>query len=227
MVNVHLHGPQWFLGTDASLEALAALTAFFVAFAAYRIYRMTKEKKYAWFMTSFVLLTLSFLSRALTDAILEELVFKIPSEVVEKIFYYGYVAHILLALIAYLILIIVTHKITDKRIIMLLLLTLVPSLLLSGSYYLSFYGLSTLFLAFVTLAYYQNYRKVRAITPCLVFVSFLLITLAQAQFLFDAVRQLFYVSAQITQAAGYLVLAIALLAIRLKSNEKVKTRHRV
>ena len=74
MVAIHLQGPVWFFGVDASLEAFATLIAFSVAIASFKVYRMTREKRFAYFTASFVLLTLSFLARAITDALLEEIV---------------------------------------------------------------------------------------------------------------------------------------------------------
>lgn len=211
MVSVYLQGPEWFFGADASLEAFAAVIAFCVAFASLRVYRMTREKKYAYFTASMALLTISFLARTTADILLEELWFKMPANIAGLTFFAGYVTHILLALTAYILLIIVTHKITDKRIIALLFLIMVPSLLISGSYFLSFYGLSTIFLAFVAFTYFQNYYKVRKIAACLVFVAFLLLTIAQVMFLFEAVYDPLYVAAHIAQAVGYLALLFALI----------------
>ncbi len=216
MVSVHLQGPEWFFGADASLTAFAAVIALCVAVASLRVYRLTREKKYGYFTASFILLTLSFLSRATADTLLEGLVVKIPEAMTGMIFFVGYVTHILLALTAYLLLVIITHKIKDKRVIALLFLTLVPSLLLSGSYFLSFYGLSTIFLAFVAIAYYQNYHKVCTTTSCLVFIAFVLLSLAQVQFLLEAVKDFWYVGAHITQAAGYLVILFALVKTLIK-----------
>lgn len=228
MVTVHL-GPSWFFGIDATLEAIAALIAFFVAVAAYKVYHISGERKYGFFTASFVLITLSFLSRATADMLLENLLFEVPQALTSQIFLYGYLAHILLAVVAYVILIVITHKIEDKRVIALLILAPLLCLLLSASYYISFYGLSALFLVFVALAYFQNYKKVCSPASCMVFISFLLLALAQVQFLLDLKNSTFYVSAQITQAIGYLILFAALLKIRFKpqSHEKIKTRHRV
>lgn len=224
MVNVYLHGPKWFFGADASLTACAALIAFLVAWWSLRLYNMTKEKKYAYFTASFALLTLSFLARAIADLLLEEVVIAVPANLAGLVFFYGYIAHILLALTAYILLIIITHKITDKRIIALLFLILIPSMLLSGSYYLSFYGLSMIFLAFIAAAYYQNYRKVCSAASCMVFIAFVLLAFAQLQFLLEGVRILmlepvrayFYVGAHITQALGFLLILIALLKTRFR-----------
>ncbi len=211
MFNVYLRRPDWFLGVDASLELLAAIIAFSVAFASFRVYRMTSGKKYAIFTLSFAMLTMSFLMRALTDFVLEELLLKVPDSLTGTIFFVGYVAHIFLALVSYLMLVIISLRIKDRKIISLLSLILIPSLLISGSYFLSFYGLSLILLSFITFAYYINYRNVCVGSACLVFLAFLLLTLAQAQFLLDAVLSHFYVTAHITQAAGFFVLLLALI----------------
>ena len=232
MVNVYLHGPEWFFGVDASLETLATIIALFVAVASFKVYRMTREKKYAYFTASFVLLTLSFLARALTDSLLEDVFDKImgkhaltiSQQYAPVLFFTGYVTHIFLALTAYVILLLVTHKITDKRLISLLFIMLIPSMLLSGSYFLSFYGLSIIFLGFITNAYYQNYRKICKLPSCLVFIAFLFLTIAQVLFLLEAVYKPLYVAAHVTQAAGYVVLLFALIRILLKPRNSEEFR---
>ncbi len=218
MVTVHL-GPAWFFGADAVLEALAALIALLVAFASWRVYKMSRQKSCGIFTASMVLLTFSFLSRAVTDALIENIFFGLPSNLVGHVFYVGYLIHIILALLAYLILVCVTHKICDKRVVVLLLLILVPSLLLSGSYYVSFYGLSAILLGFIAFSYFKNYFIVKKECKCpmnsafFVFLAFLFLTFAQFMFLFEMFFKPLYVAAQITQALGYLVLLFALIKI--------------
>ena len=168
-------------------------------------------------MASFVLLTLSFLARALTDSILKKNLLDLPANVFKNIFVGGYVSHILLALIAYLILIFIVYRIDDKSLMLLLAAIIIPSLLLSASYFLSFYGLSFILLGFTSFAYLRNHLKVCSIASCLVFIAFTLLTLAQAQFLFETVSDWFYVSAQITQSLGFILLLITLLNIKLTS----------
>jgi len=216
MVSIALQGPSWFFGVDATLEAIVAVIAFLVTVASLRVYRLTKEPKYGWFTASFALLTLSFLARALTNTIVEELLFKCPTQYLPYVFYLGYLTHIILALVSFLMLFTVTQRIENKSVIALLYLILIPSLVLSSSYFLSFYGLSFAILLFITLAYYQNYKKVRNSASLLVFVAFLLLTLAQAFFLLEAVNDLWYVLAQGSQALSFLLILLVLLTIKLK-----------
>lgn len=211
MINVYVRRPEWFLGADASLELLAAVIALFVAFASYRVYKLTSGKKYLAFMLSFALMTLSFLSRSVTDFILEELFFTVPNSIAGNIFFAGYLGHIFLALLSYLLLISITLDIKDKKLIYLLGLILIPSMLISASYYLSFYGLSLILLAFITHSYWRNYKKVCKGSACMVFVGFALLTLAQAFFLLDTINANFYVIAHLSQAAGFISLLVTLI----------------
>jgi len=219
MVSVQL-GPTWFFGIDAGLEAFAALIAFFVTVAALRIHRISGEKKYAFFTTSFVLLTLSFLVRAVTDFILEEIIWVVPQEMSGKLFFFGYVTHIFLALAAYLILFSVTNKVTNWKVTALIGLILIPAMLISGSYFLSFYVLSFLLLTFIAGAYWTNCKKVCTWPSKLVFYAFGLLALAQLLFLFEVLKKPMYVWAHIAQAAGYFSLLFALLGIKFKHRQK-------
>lgn len=235
MVNVLLQTPPWFFGVDATLEAAAAAIAFLVVWASYRVYRLSGDKTHKYFTISFFLLTLSFFSRALTDALLENLLFiSVPQAYTGALFYLGYVAHIFLAIAAYIIIFALTHKLYDKRILVFLFLITAPALLLSGSYFISFYGLSAVFLAFITYAYYQNFRKVCTGTSCLVFVSFAFLTATQIIFLCESIlpqyigqmqgmydfavslKHRIYVAAHAAQAAGYFTLFVALLKTLLR-----------
>lgn len=211
MLNVFVRRPEWFLGVDASLELLAAIITFFVAFASYKVYRMTSGRKYFYFSASFALLTLGFLTRAVTDFILEELLITVPEPYTGALFFGGYVTHIFLTLAAYLVLIKITFNIKDKKLMALLALILVPGLLLSGSYYISFYGLSMIMLAFITSTYWTNYRKVCKGSACMVFTAFLLLTTSQALFLLDMLNVNLYVAAHIAQAAAFLTLLATLI----------------
>ncbi|RJQ22284.1 hypothetical protein C4580_01080 [Candidatus Woesearchaeota archaeon] len=234
MINVYLHGPSWFLGVDAALEALAAFIALLVTLASYRTYCATQERRHGYFTLSLGLLTLSFLSRSIADSLLRGIFITLSETTAALIFFAGYVIHIMLAFIAYIILVCITHKISDKRIAALLFMTLIPGLLLSGSYYRSFYGLSFIFLAFITFAYYQNHRQVKTRSSSLVFEAFGLLAAAQIQFLIQGFYILpgdwwntLFVTAHVTQALGYLFLLFALLRTRLVTNETRKNRHRV
>ena len=213
MISAYLSGPQWFLGVAGGIEAFAALIVFIVAFLAARIYRLTNERKYLLFSSSFIILTLSFLVKAITDGLLSGTLIALSEQLATTTFFFGYVGHIFLALAAYTILLVITHKIEDRRVIALIFALLLPALLLSGSYFISFYTISIILLAFVTFAYYQNFRNVCSASSCLVFLAFALLTLSQAQFLMQRMGDIWYITGNITQAAAFFTMLIALARV--------------
>ncbi|MBS3124629.1 hypothetical protein J4211_00010 [Candidatus Woesearchaeota archaeon] len=215
MLNIYLPRPEWFFGVDTTLEAFAGIIALLIAFVSYKLYRSTNERSYKYFLASFVLLGGSFLSRSVADAFLGKF-FNVSPNIIGLVFFGGYVGHIFLALAAYLLLIASTYKIEDKRLLVMMFLLLVPGLVFSASYFLSFYVLSSILLLFITWAYSQNYRKVRSVTSALVFGAFILLTLAQPLFILDMRSNIWYVFAHAVQAFAYLMLLAALLRILLK-----------
>ena len=215
MLNIYLPRPDWFFGVDATLELCAGIIAILIALGSYKLYRVTHERSYKYFLASFILLGGSFFSRAIADAFLGKF-FHVSPHMIGLIFFCGYIGHIFLALAAYLLLIASTYKIEDKRLIVMMFLLLVPALALSGSYFLSFYVVSIILLIFLVWSYAQNCRKVRSVTSTCVFFAFGLLLLAQPQFILDMLSNSWYVTAHVTQAAGYLILLVALLRILLK-----------
>lgn len=234
-MNVQVNSPSWFFGVDASFEIIAAIIAFLVAFVAWKVYRITDERKQRTFSLSFLFLSIAMIIRACTDIIVEnlikwspKLVQTLPTAPVEGmsrtafIFITGYITHILLTISALLLLATVCYKIKDRAFIIMLFLLTLPAILISGSYFLSFYGLTFVLLLFITYSYYRNCIKLKRKKLCLLVTSgFGLITLAQPQFVLTAarilpesVRELMYVGGHATQIIGYLILLIALIKTR-------------
>ncbi len=208
MISIQLQGPEWFLIADAALQALAGLISIGIAFVSLRIYRAAGERKYLFFNAAFALLALGFFSRAAANAM-------IGRTQAAGIFLLGYLTYIFTALLAYALLITLTSK-AGWRVFALLLLILVPAMLFSGSYFLSFYTISTILLGVITINYLKNYLKKKSTASLLVFMAFALITIAQPLFMFEALKNVFYIAAQITQTAGYLLLLSTLIRTTLR-----------
>lgn len=210
MTTLLLHGPDWFFGLDACLEGATALIALFIFAAAYRAYKISGSRNFLAFSAGFGLLAISFGLRAATDLLIRDAA---QSGIV---FFVGYVGHIFLALCAYLLLIILAYKIERASICFLLFLLTLPSVLISGSYFLSFYGLSTILLMYIAYYYWHNCKRTCTVPSYFVWIAFVLITLAQPQFLLEVFSNLWYVSAHVTQFTGYLLLLFALVLVHKK-----------
>lgn len=231
-MHVQINSPTWFFGIDALFEIATAIIAILVAITALKLYRYTKTGEFKLFSISFGMMSLGFLARAAADIIVERLIHFSPNVVkampalpgisrTAAVFIAGYMTHIILVLSAYLLLIILTYKITKRRLMMLLFFLTVPSLLLSGSYFLSFYGLSTILLAFIVFGHYSKCKEVKK--GKLVTIAFSLLAIAQPLFVFTALnvlvkstKEMLYVGAHTLQILGFICILIALFKIRMK-----------
>ena len=230
MVLIQISSPSWFFGVDCFLELGAALVTFLVFLVGLKVYKFTKQKKYFFLAGSFFLLAGSFIARALTDLVIEGLIPARVEYIVTKapvlsgffpgagnfLVYAGFVAHIMLALAAYLILVILSNKIESRALMLFLFATILPQVLISGSYFLSFYYLSTVILCFISFAFLRNCFRQKRITSLLVSIAFVLLAFSQIQFLLAMLNTMFHVSAHITQFIGFILLLIALIKVILK-----------
>jgi hypothetical protein len=70
--------------------------------------------------------------------------------------------------------------------------------------------------AFVTWFFFKNARKKKAVTPKLVALSFLFLTITQALFLGTLISPELYLGAHIAQILGFLLLFVALVKVHGK-----------
>ncbi|MBW3018665.1 hypothetical protein KY329_00570 [Candidatus Woesearchaeota archaeon] len=232
MVSVQIVSPTWFFGLDGSFELIAAVIAFVVALTALKIWRMTRERPHGWFSASFLLMAIGLAVRGVADLAIEKVVTCAPAirEALPAVpgmsrtafvFLAGYLSNIILTLAAYVILVCLAFKIRDKAIALLLLLLIIPTMMISASYFLNYYWLSTILLAFITLGHYRHYRETKK--GRVVTLAFLFLALAQVQFVISALsalvplaRDIIYVTAHSTQILGFLMILLAYLRTVLK-----------
>lgn len=232
MVHAQVISPQWFFGVDAAFELLTAVVAILVAITAYKVCKITESRMHRTFAIAFGLLAMGFAARGFADIIIEQLIHFSPQVVhslpgvpgmsrTSFVFLAGYISHILFVLAAYLLLVIVTYRIKDRALMILLFMLTLPSLLISGSYFLSYYGLSLVLMGAVTYRHYRNCQK-RGVSS-LVTIAFGFITVAQPNFIMSAMnmfpqaaKDVLYVSGHVIQMIGVMLILIALLKIRKK-----------
>lgn len=232
MVQVQIVSPRWFFGLDGTFELIAAAIAFVVALTAIKIWRMTKERTHGWFSVAFLLMSAGMAIRGIADLVIEKVITCAPAireslpaapgmSRTAFVFVTGYLGNIIFTLAAYVILVCLAFKIRDKALALLLLLLTIPTMMISASYFLSYYWLSMILLAFVTLGYYRHCRETKK--GRLVTGAFMLLALAQVQFVLSAlnalspiVKDIVYVSAHSTQILGFLMILLAYLRTILK-----------
>ena len=134
------------------------------------------------------------------------------------VFYIGYGLHILATIFAFLTLFILANRINNPRLVLLLYLMVFPLIYYSGSYFMSFYVSTTIITGLIALTYFQNLLKSpkKKFSTICVFIAFLMLFLAHLQFLLSKFNHLFYISAGVTQLAGFVLFLITIIKV-LKS----------
>jgi len=219
-----IRGPEWFFGIDAVLEGLAFIIALFLTIYAYRAYKLTHDKRFSLFALSFLSITLSQGIRALTDTLIltniqqnmpyVELLPHLSST--PLLFTAGYFLHVFFMLLGLIILVCYAMKIKDVKVFCIMAFSVLPLLLLVSSVYLAFHYLGLLFSAFIAYSYWKYWCAKKTGATCLVSIGFLLMALSYVQFLADTVFRVLYISAHVTQLAGYLCLLAALIMVLRK-----------
>jgi len=232
MVHVQISSPKWFFGLDGSFELIAAVITLIVAIAAWKIWRMTKERRHGWFSLAFIFLSAGMAARGIADLVIEKVVTCAPAlrEALPAapgmtrtafVFIAGYLSNILFTLVAFIILVCLAFRIRDKAIALLLFLLVIPTLMISASYFLSYYWLSMILLAFIAFGHYRHCRETKKGKT--VTMAFIFLGLAQVQFMLSAVnaltpfvKDIVYVTAHSTQILGFLMILLAFIKTILK-----------
>jgi len=211
---VALQGPKWFFGIDSIFELAGAIILLMVFLMSYKAYRLTDIKIYKYYSLAFLSLTLGHLARTITNFAIHQEWFSVVN--LSKIFLLGYGAHIILTLSALILLLAFVFKVKQKKAFCLLLLFMMAMIFVSSSFYVAFYWAALVMFGFITWHLFKNALKKKAISPRLVALAFLFLTITQALFLGSAAIKELYMGAHITQIIGFLVLFIALTKVRQK-----------
>ena len=119
-------------------------------------------------------------------------------------------------LLAFLILVLVSLKIKDKKMIVLLIYLLIISTTLVSASYVVFHVTLLIMLAILFLSYRKNYLKVKSLNAGMVMYSFLALLVSQVFFIFDGLVENFYVIGESIQVIGYLILLVAIMKMIVK-----------
>jgi hypothetical protein len=221
-----LNGPQWFRVYESLFVFIAGFITILIALLSYKAYTFTKEAKYKYFSTSFFLLGISFFVLSIFSSILiTHLSSSLDTFLVQ--FDYAFLIHMLLAFVAYMVLLILTLKVKSKTTMALLMSLVFLFALFSYQYYLKFHLVSLVLLFFLSVQYYNNYMEKKLGNARLVFISFYLLACAEVfLILFMYTTEIFYVVGRVLQFIGYLILFYTFLRVaNHNGTKKREIRH--
>src|SRR3989338_5761600 len=177
-----LAGPQWFLGTDAVLQLFFGLITCLIALLGHKIYRMTHDLRYKNFSLSFLFIALAQFILALSHLAIATGFY---DGIVRGINFVNlfFMAHIFFILVGYTLLLLVTLKVKNRKLIVLLFSFILLFVLFSYQYFVTFHIVAFLLALFMAIQFYQNYAKKRIYNAGLVFMGFYFLMMSEVFFL--------------------------------------------
>ena len=220
-----IFAPEWFYGIDSFFELFSVIAALLVAISAFRIYKFSKNTTYRYFALAFLMLSVAFISKIITNilvyyGVLENHLYGSVNVLVSTIsslefaYILGYLGYRFLFLMALLGIYMVTYKSTSKKDIFLFSYLIFITCVLTH-YYFNIFHLTAIVILFpIVQFYFEGYIKKGNMNTLLIGISFLLLLISQALYFFVYLDFTFYVAAQILQLIGFTLLFIVMVKLR-------------
>jgi hypothetical protein len=227
-----VYSPEWFYGKDIAIDIVSIIVLLLIGFFSIRYYRLDrKNRNYLSLGASFLLLASAFIFKVLTNFTIyyHELEVQrvglsvIAYQTVEAsyiLFYLGFLLHRMMFLFGLYVLYSIYQPQEKPNIVLMVYFIFISAYFSEMAYYV-FHITALVFLFFITLQYYRNYRENRMPTSRMLLASFLAIAVSQLLFVFVEFSQTFYVIAEFIQLAGYIVLLLMLVTV-LRHGKKKK-----
>jgi len=213
--------PLWFYGLDVISELLFAITCTVVALFAISIYRRTGQRLVKYFGVSFSLISISYFIQSILNILLisklnEDVSPTVKTFAVISFENFGTLIHMLFMTTGISILLYTTLKDRSQRTLWLVIIVALSSVFLSQNYMYMFYAISTIYLAFISWHYIQNYLKIRQVRTLLVALAFLFLLFGSFHFLISVNHQIYYAIGRILEFFAYLLIGINLYLVQKK-----------
>ena len=210
--------PQWFNILAIVYQIVSFLVAGAISLLGYKAYKLIKEKKYLNFSIAFLFIMLSFVVLALTNI----LVYLNLDEAVNKIFAiinWGFIAYAVFTIAGFFLLVVLTFKVKDIKIISILSLGIVVALIfLPSLIFLPFVKIFHIILLILALLlsyyFYKNCREKKTANSKLVFCAFIAMMISHMFHLASGSSQVVFVMGNTILVLGYILLLVTLLRFK-------------
>ena len=204
--------PEWFNVISIVYYIISFLVAGAISFLGYKAYKLIKEKKYLNFSIAFLFIMLSFVVYALTNLFVYLNLDKNPDRIL-AIINAGFVAYALFTIAGYFLLVILTFKVRDIKIIAILTAGIAAALALLP--FVKIYHVVLLILALLlSYFFYKNCREKKTTNSKLVFAAFLAMTVSHVIHVISGSSAILFAAGNTILVLGYILLLIALLRFK-------------
>lgn len=213
--------PPWFFGIDVLLELAFAVICLIVAIFSFRMYKQTGQRLIRYFGLSFFLISISYFIQSFINFLIvselnENVCYAIKFESVTLFNEIGILTHIFFMTIGLSLLLYTTLKDRRLRTLWLILSLALSSIYFSQNTLYMFFLISTIFLAFISWHYLQNYFHHRLTRTLLVALAFIFLLFGSVHFLISVNHQLFYAIGHILELFAYIFVLLNLYLVHKK-----------
>lgn len=212
MAVTYYFAPTWFIKIGIIFEALFAIILIIISLTALKFYRVSKQKKLRMFSAAFGSIALYYIIKSLINADL----LTSDSLTRAKLLDLGQltlIAHIFFMLAGLIILLYLSLKIQNNRLFSLLIIIIFVTAFVSRNNVVIFHVISTILLSFLSLHYYESYKKKPHKNNLIVFFAFLLLLIANLDFIFSYYDPILFVVGHFIEFTSYLLFLISLINI--------------
>lgn len=227
--------PLWFHGFDIIFEAIGLIICLLIAGYSYKLYKRTNESRFAYFSLAFISLSVGFIFKAITSAVLYFIAVREVAAMVlapvageglifaDLLYRSAFFIEMAAFLGAFLLLFFISQKARERlrawheisQIVLFIYLLILISAVANFKYFV-FYLTSVVLLALITLNYYKNYLNSQNKNTLYVMYGFLFLLLGNLLFIFVFIDDDAYVVGEILQLVGFLVLLMTYRRITKK-----------
>lgn len=212
--------PPWFYGYDVVLELCFTIISLAIALFALQIYKLTDQVQVKHFGISFIFISISnftqsalnFLTITKTDQVICS---KIGIQNINIFATYGLYMQMIFLMVGLVMLTYMTFRTKQARIMWLLLIIALIAIFLSVNPIYTFYLISSLLLAIISIHFVANYLRSRQTKTLLVVLAFLFLFFGSIHFILAVNHEIYYVLGHIMELFAYsLILSNLYLVLR-------------
>ena len=209
--------PSWFMSSGILMELVFALVTIMISVYAYKIYKITKQRNTFLFGGAFFSIALAYFVQASLNFLIslkinsKDLIQSIAPSVHNAGIQLSILAvflHIFFMITGLVLLSYVTLKERNHQTFALLMIISFLGLLFAHPIILFFEILSSMFLLFITIQYYQRHSIKGTSNTLMIYLSFGMLFLGTLQLAGSSIINTFYFLGHLTSFIGYLLLLI-------------------
>jgi len=219
--------PGWFFGYDVTLELIFAVVLLLVVLFTHRVYKTTSQRSVQIFGIGITFMAAGYVIQSIFNFLTihelnNNLTFLSKAQYYLIYQFFGTYSHILLMNVGLILILYMTFRIEDYKILAILLATSLISIFLSESPFYLFTLLATIYLIFISWYFIKNYMRNRNKKTLLVAIAFSFLLLANAHFVFSTNYPVFYALGHAIELVAYIFILWNFYLVRTYDKKKGK-----